>query len=132
MDAAAFLAAAAAASLAAPEPLDFVGLVRGGLFFLEFLEEAAVVADFFLLVGRTSESLSLLSLKILLYLSTVFRLEVADLEEVANEVELLVVVLVVGVDDGLTEGEACDPGEDEAAMAAFLACCALAANLGSE
>lgn len=131
MEAAAFLAAAAAASLAAPDPLDLVGLTRGGLFFLEFLL-AAVVADFFLLVGRTSDSLSLLSLKILLYLSTVFRLDVADLEEVANEVELLVVVLVVGVDDGLTEGEACDPGEDEAAMAAFLACCALAANLGSE
>jgi len=132
LDAAAFLAAAAAASLAAPEPLDFVGLVRGGLFFLEFLEEAAVVADFFLLV-RTSESLSLLSLKILLYLSTVFKFEAADLEEVANEVVLLVVdEAVVGVDEGLTEGEACDPGDEDAAIAAFLACCALAASLGSE
>lgn len=131
MDAAAFLAAAAAASLAAPEPLDFVGLVRGGLFFLEFLEEAAVVADFFLLV-RTSESLSLLSLKILLYLSTVFKFDAADLEEVATVVLLVVDEAVVGVDEGLTEGEACDPGDEDAAIAAFLACCALAASLGSE
>ena len=39
---------------------------------------------------------------------------------------------VVGVDEGLTEGEACDPGDEDAAIAAFLACCALAASLGSE
>ncbi len=39
---------------------------------------------------------------------------------------------VVGVRDGLMEGDAWDPGEDEAAIAAFLACCALAASFGSE
>ena len=72
---------------------------------------------------RTSESLSLLSLKILLYLSTVLKLALlADLDDAAREVVLLVVEAVVGVEDGLTDGDACDPGEDEAAMAAFLAC----------
>ena len=129
--AAAFLAAAAAASLAAPEPLDFWGLRRGGLFFLDFAAVDAV-EDFFLLL-RTSESLSLLSLKILLYLSTVLRLALlADLDEAASDVVLLVVEAVVGVEEGLTDGDAWDPGEDEAAMAAFLACWALAASLATE
>lgn len=82
---------------------------------------------------RTSDSLSLLSLKILLYLSTVLKLALAaDLDEVANEVVLLVVVAVVGVEEGFTDGDAWDPGEDEAAIAAFLACCALAASFATE
>ena len=82
---------------------------------------------------RTSESLSLLSLKILLYLSTVLKLALlADLDDAAKEVALLVVEVVVGVGEGLTEGDAWDPGEDEAAIAAFLACCALAASLATE
>lgn len=127
------MAAAAAASLAAPEPLDFCGLNRGGLFFLEFFEAAVDAAEAFFLLFLTSESLSLLSLKILLYLSTVDKLAfVADLDVVVNEDVLFVVEAVVGVDEGLTDGEACDPGEDEAAIAAFLACWALAASLATE
>ena len=133
--AAAFLAAAAAANLAAPE-LFFCGLKRGGLglgtrlFFEAFEPDAVVALDFFLL---NSVSLSLLSLKMLLYLSTVLKLldprSVFDLPVVveaplsAKDDDVLFDVIdeVVGVDEGFTEGEAWDPGEDEAAMAAFLA-----------
>ena len=68
-----FLAAAAAANLATPEPFFFWGLNLGGLGegtrFLEALVEAAEVV--FLVL--TSVSLSLLSLKMLLYFSTVLR-----------------------------------------------------------
>ena len=48
------------------------------------------------------------------------------------ELVLFVTDEVVGVDDGFTEGEAWDPGEDEAAMAAFFACCTLAAMFPRE
>ena len=50
----------------------------------------------------------------------------------AAELVLFVTDEVVGVDDGFTEGEAWDPGEDEAAMAAFFACCTLAAMFPRE
>jgi len=93
--------------------------------FLEALVEAAEVV--FLVF--TSVSLSLLSLKMLLYFSTVlrflllFELAVLDFEAVpVTELVLLVMDDVVGVDEGFTEGEAWDPGDEEAAIAAFLAC----------
>ena len=125
------MAAAAAASLAAPELFDFCGLRRGGLGlgtrFFDALEPAALALDFFLL---TSESVSLLSLKMLLYLSTVLKLSALDpdlfFEDSCSardeEVPLVIDDEVVGVEEGFTEGEACDPGDDDAAMAAFLAC----------
>ena len=50
-------------------------------------------------------------------------------EEVVFDVTDAVVVGVVG---GLTEGEACEPGLEDAAMAFFLACWAFAANLFKE
>ena len=43
----------------------------------------------------------------------------ANDEEVVFDVTVAVVVGVVG---GLTEGEACEPGDEDAAMAFFLAC----------
>ena len=129
---AAFLAAAAAANLAAPE-LFFCGLKRGGLglgtrLFFEAFEPAVLALDFFLL--NSSLSLSLLSLKMLLYLSTVlklldprsvFDLVVVEALSAKDDDVFFVIDEVVGVDEGFTEGEAWDPGEDEAAMAAFLA-----------
>ena len=70
----------------------------------------------------------------LLYLSTVLKLFAPrsaldpDLfvEEARSakdeEAPLVIDEEVVGVEEGFTEGEACDPGDDDAAMAAFLAC----------
>ena len=48
---------------------------------------------------------------------------ILDFEAVpVTELVLLVMDDVVGVDEGFTEGEAWDPGDEEAAIAAFLAC----------
>ena len=59
----------------------------------------------------------------------------------ALEMAALVEVVFVPIDpeavegvelEAFTDGDACDPGDEDAAMAAFLACCALAASLGKE
>lgn len=103
------------------------GLGDGALFLEDpFVPPEAVDAFFFF---TTSDSLSLLSLKMLLYLSTVLRFVLLlvtledDLGFVEDELteEVFFVKFEAGVGEGLTEGEAWDPGEDEAAMA-FLAC----------
>ncbi len=132
---AAFLAAAAAANLATPEPLDFPGLC--------LLDDCFRLLDAgrvgFLVVTSSSLS-SLLSLKMFLYLpAPASAADVAAFADVeALEAVLGVafdvsdVVVLVGVAGGFTEGDGCDPGDEEAAIAAFLACCALAASLAIE
>ena len=133
----AFLSAAAAASLARPDPLGLEGLGLAGLVdrFLRFDCFACVAAVGFF-VFTSSPLSSLLSLKMSLYLLTPAASEVAAL---AFEAGVLLVKFeaafdakVVGVPEGFTDGDGWDPGEDDAAMAAFLACCALAAKLAIE